>query len=72
MTIAGLIHLVIVLLVIGIIIGLLYYIVKSAPFIPEPIKSVLAWVIIVIGILIVIVEVLLPMAGGGLDRPLFR
>lgn len=64
-------HFVIVLLVVGIIAGLLYYLVQRAPFIPDPFKPVLLWIILAFCVLFVIIEVLLPMIGDG-HRVLLR
>jgi hypothetical protein len=65
MDISGLVHLVLVLLVVGMIAGLLWWLVGRAPFIVEPFKSVIQWVILAICIIFLIYAVLIPLVGGG-------
>jgi hypothetical protein len=73
MDMAGLVHLVVVLIVAGIIIGLLWWMVGSAPFIPANFKAVIQWVILALCVLFVIAEVLIPlMNGGGTTAPLLH
>ena len=43
-----------VLLVLGVVLGLIHYAVGKAPFLHETFKSVLQWLIIVVGVLILI------------------
>jgi hypothetical protein len=62
MMIATLLHLVIWLIVVGVIIGLLLYILDSLPIIPEPYRQVVRTIVIVIGVLILI-YVLLSFVG---------
>lgn len=65
------VHTVILLIVIGIIAGLLYWLVQRAPFIPEPFKSVIGWIILAFCVLFLIYAVLLPLVGGA-GEPLLR
>ncbi len=65
MSVEGLVEFVIYLLVIGIIFGILLFIVGRAPFIPEPWKQVIVWIIYLVGALLVI-NVLLGFAGHPL------
>ena len=66
----GLIHLVLVLLIVGMIAGLLYYLVQKAPFIADPIKPVILWVILLVCVLFVIFDILMPLMNstGGRIR----
>lgn len=48
------IHQLLVLLIIGIVLGIILWLVNIAPFIPAPFKQVLQWLIYGIGALIVI------------------
>lgn len=57
-----LIHGLLYLLVIGIVLGLFYYLITIAPFIPAVFKQVLCWVIILIGVLL-LVNFLLGLVG---------
>lgn len=66
MSIEGLVEFVIYLLVIGLIFGILLFIVGRAPFIPAPWKEVITWIIYLVGALMVI-NILLGFAG----HPLF-
>ena len=66
MSVQGLVEFVIYLLIIGLIFGILLFIVGRAPFIPEPWKQVITWIIYVVGALMVI-NILLGLAG----HPLF-
>ena len=54
MSIAGLVSLVVALIVIGVIFGLLYVLVDRAPFIPDPWKAVIKYVILAFAILALI------------------
>jgi hypothetical protein len=65
MDVGGLVHIVIVMIVVGMIIGLLYWLVQKAPFIPEPIRPIILWVILALAVLVVIYMVLLPLVGGS-------
>jgi len=69
---AGLVHLVVVLIVLGMIGGLLYWLVGSAPFIVEPFKSIIRWIILAICVLFLIYWLLLPLVSGGSSGPLFH
>jgi hypothetical protein len=65
MDVQWLIHIVLVLIIVGMIAGLLYYLVQRAPFIADPIKPIILWVIIAICVIFVIYDILLPLIGGG-------
>jgi hypothetical protein len=56
--IGGLVMLVVYLLILGLVVGLLLYIVDTAPFIVAPFKGWLHWAVVVIGCLIAIVMLL--------------
>ena len=60
-----LIHDLIFLLVVGICLGLLYYLVTVAPFINDMFKKILCFIVILVGVLILI-NVLLGMVGHPL------
>ena len=64
MDIAGLVHIVIVLLVVGMIAGLLWYLVGRAPFLADPMKVIIQWVILALCVIFVIYAVLLPLVSG--------
>ncbi len=49
-------------LVIGLIVGVLIFLVRRAPFIPGEFKAIIEWVIIAIGILVLLMKAL-PMLG---------
>lgn len=49
-----LIHGLLFLIIIGIVLGIIYYVVTIAPFIPELFKKVIGWIIILVGALILI------------------
>ena len=51
-----LIELLITVLVIGLIAGIAWYIITSAPFIPEPIKSLAAWAVVAIALVILVIK----------------
>lgn len=73
MDITGLVHLVVVLLVLGIIAGLLWYLVSIAPYLNDAFKKIIQFVIIAVCVLYLIFAVLLPFIGGGVNtRPLLR
>jgi hypothetical protein len=61
----GLIHSLLVLIIVGVVLGLLYYLVQIAPFIPAIFKQILGWLIILFGVLILI-NVLLGLIGHPL------
>lgn len=63
MDIGNLVHIVLVLVIVGIIAGLLYWLVKQAPFIPEPFKGVIGWIILAFCVIFLIYAVLLPLVG---------
>ena len=67
-----LVHVIVDLVVIAMIAGILWYLVGRAPFIPEPAKSFIQWVIIALCGLAVIYMILLPMVGGGSTAPILR
>jgi hypothetical protein len=58
----GLIHSLLVLIIVGVVLGLFYYLVTIAPFIPAAFKQILTWLIILFGVLI-LVNVLLGLIG---------
>jgi membrane associated rhomboid family serine protease len=60
--------LVVYVIVAGIIFGLLDYLIRSAPFIPDGWKPVLRWILMALGIL-VLCGILINLLGGG---PVFR
>ena len=64
MDIAWFVHLVLVLIIRGIIAGLLWWLVAKAPFIPEPFKSVIQWIILAACVLFLIFYLLLPLVSG--------
>jgi hypothetical protein len=68
----GLVHIVIVLIVLGMIAGLLYYLVQRAPFIPEPFKAIICWIILAVCVLFLIYWLLLPLVGGSGSAPLYH
>jgi hypothetical protein len=59
----GLIRAVIVLLIVGVILGLVVWLVGKSPL-PEPFKSVLTWIVYAAGVLILI-NFLLSLIGHG-------
>ena len=61
--IGGLVNLIVYLLVVGILIGLVYYVVDAIP-IPQPINRIVKIAIVVIAALVVII-LLLDMIGAG-------
>ena len=63
--VSWLIHAVLVLLIVGMIAGLLYWLVQKAPFIADPIKPMILWFILAVCVIIVIYTLLLPLIGGG-------
>jgi hypothetical protein len=56
------VHQLLYVLVVGIVLGLFYYLVQAAPFIPAIFKQVLCWIIILVGVLF-LVNVLLGLVG---------
>lgn len=61
-----LIHGLLYLIIIGVVLGIIYWLVNAAPFIPELFKKVIGYVVIVIGALILINFLL-----GLVGHPLF-
>lgn len=61
----SLIHGLIFLLIAGVVLGILYWIIQSAPFLPPLFKQVLGWLVILFGALILI-NVLLGLVGHPL------
>jgi hypothetical protein len=59
------IHSLLFLIVVGIVLGIIYYLVTIAPFLPAIFKQVLGWLIILFGALILI-NVLLGLVGHPL------
>lgn len=66
-SVEGLVEFVVYLLVIGLIFGILLFIVARAPFIPPEWKNIINWIIYLIGALMVI-NILLSFAG----HPIFN
>lgn len=64
----GVVMVIVYLLGAAIVFGLLDYLVQSAPFVPEPWKPVIRWVLLALGVLILI-GLLLSFIGG---TPVFR
>ncbi len=64
----GAVYILIYLVVGAIVLGLLDYLIKSAPFIPDPWKPNIRWVLLALGIL-VLIGILLSFTGHG---PIFR
>jgi hypothetical protein len=67
-SIQGVVSVVVGLIVCAIVFGLLDYLIKSAPFIPDPWKGTIRWVLLALGIL-VLIGVLLSFISG---TPIFR
>jgi hypothetical protein len=65
MDIGGLVHIVLVLIIVGMIAGLLWWLVGRAPFLPEPFKSVIQWIILALCVIFLIYAVLMPLVGGS-------
>jgi hypothetical protein len=63
MSVEGLVSFVIYLLVIGIVFGILLFVVGRAPFIPDPWKQIITWIIYLVGAILVI-NILLGLAGS--------
>jgi hypothetical protein len=59
-----LIHTLLFLVIIGIVLGIIYYLVQIAPFLPAIFKQVLGWLIILFGA-IILINCLLGLAGYG-------
>jgi hypothetical protein len=59
---AALIEIVIRLLILGVVVGVLIWIIDTAPFVPEPLRAIIRWVLIVAAVLIALLW-LLPLAG---------
>jgi hypothetical protein len=60
------VHQLLYLVVIGIVLGIIYYLVQIAPFLPALFKTILGWLIILFGA-IILINVLLGLVG----HPLF-
>ena len=58
----GLIHLVIAILIVGLICGLIVWLIRSAPFIAEPFKSWAEYLVYVVAVLVILVRAL-PLLG---------
>jgi hypothetical protein len=54
MSMGGLVDLVVYLIIIGVVFGLLWFLVDKAPFIPEPFKTWIKYVILFVGVLFLI------------------
>ena len=59
------VHALLFLVIVGIVLGIIYYLVTIAPFLPDIFKRVLTWLIILFGALILI-NVLLGLVGHPL------
>ena len=57
-----LIHALLFLVIIGIVLGIIYYLVTIAPFLPAIFKQVLGWLIILVGA-IILINFLLSLVG---------
>lgn len=55
------------LIIVGVVLGILYYLIQIAPFLPPLFKQILGWLVILFGALILI-NVLLGLTG----HPIFR
>jgi hypothetical protein len=66
MDVAYMVHVVLVLIIVGMIAGLLYWLVGAAPFIPDTFKKVIQYVILAVCVIYLIFAVLLPLASGPL------
>jgi len=60
--IESLISLIIVLIVVGIVCGLVVWLIRAAPFIPEPFKSWAEYLVYVVAILVILAKAL-PLIG---------
>lgn len=67
-SLTGAIWIILYLVVAAIVFGLLDYLIRTAPFIPDGWKPVLRWILAALGIL-VLIGILLSFLGGG---PIFR
>lgn len=61
----GLIGLIIALIVVGIVCGLIVWLIRAAPFIPEPFKSWAEYLVYVVAVLVILVRAL-PLIGVSL------
>jgi hypothetical protein len=70
---SGLVGLLITLLIVGLIFSVIWWVVSVIPW-PAPFAwaAIVIKVIVALILLIWLISVLLPMAGGGLGHPLFR
>jgi len=58
----GLIALIIALIIVGIICGLVVWLIRAAPFIPEPFKSWAEYLVYVVAVLVILAKAL-PLIG---------
>lgn len=58
----GLLHLVIAIIIVGLICGLIVWLIRAAPFIADPFKSWAEYLVYVVGVLIILVRAL-PLIG---------
>jgi branched-subunit amino acid transport protein len=63
--IEGLIGLIIALIIVGIVCGLVVWLIRAAPFIPEPFKSWAEYLVYVVAVLVILVRAL-PLIGVSL------
>lgn len=60
--IEGLIGLIIALIIVGIVCGLIVWLIRAAPFIPEPFKSWAEYLVYVVAVLVILAKAL-PLIG---------
>ncbi len=65
-----LISIVITILIVGVVAGALVYLVRIAPLIPQPIKDIIIWIIIVVAVLYLL-SILVGM-GSPVSLPAFH
>ena len=63
--IEGLIGLIIAFIIVGIVCGLVVWLIRAAPFIPEPFKSWAEYLVYVVAVLVILVRAL-PLIGVSL------
>lgn len=70
MSLTIMVHFILMLLGVGIIAGLLYWLIGSAPFIPDPFKKGLQWVVLALCV-VLLIYMIIGLIGGGTSTPLF-
>ena len=63
-----LVNLIIYLLVIGILLGLVYYVLDAIP-IPQPLNRIIKIIIVVLAVLVIVLLLLQFVGGGGINLP---